>query len=426
MNINNVKFLTIFITLIVFQITIKAQAVNNYYREIVYKKNIRTVLFHQKGNQLSNPNIRLNSEERVVLSFDDLNNDPIDYYYTITHCNKNWRESNLMKSEYISGFNENPITEYDYSFNTLVPYVHYSLELPNDDINITKSGNYVVRIYSDSSLEDIVLCKRFTIYEPQTTIEYRYKRPLGGNNYQTAQELNLEINTRMMDINDPYSQIYVTVLQNNDWNTARMYNRPDQVRDNVIIYNDHDSMVFKGGNEFRYLDIKNEKYQSERIKRIGMFNDYYIADLHPDKDLLFEPYFYHRDINGKYLVKRDLSPNSNLEADYMFVHFTLDYDRRIVLGKPYLYGALTDWECTGKNMLTWNEDNRNYEITLMLKQGYYNYKYVIKLPDGKIKHNIFSGTHFDTQNIYNVYVYYNDPIYRYDRLVSTRTINTKE
>ena len=421
----NKPILTLIIST-VFLLTAKSQQVNTICTENVSVKNIRTVLFYQKGNELSMPNIQLDSDEKLVLKFDDLDNEVKDYYYSITHCTKDWKKSDLNTSFYSTGFNDNQIVDYEYSFNTLVPYVNYTLELPNDDMSILKSGNYIVDIYTKDNGNQIKITKRFTVYEPLTKVKVKCTRLLDASMYNSGQELYLEIDENPMYITNPYSQLFVSVLQNGDWNNRIDLDKPDFLRDGKVIYNNSEKIVFDAGNEFRYVDLKNEKYNSERIKNTTIINDYYFTMLHDDLDMLFEPYFYSRDINGKYLVKRDTYDNSHVEADYVFVHFTLNYNKQITLGKPYLYGALTNWDCNGNNQMKWNPEIEKYELTIMLKQGYYNYKYVTKLPNDVIKQSIFSGSHYETQNLYNVYIYLTDLSYNYDRLICTSVVNSNK
>ena len=66
--------------------------------------NIKTILLHKKENNLSLPIINLNSEEKLKLSFDDLNYESSVLYITIEHYDAMWNKSNLMQSEYINGF----------------------------------------------------------------------------------------------------------------------------------------------------------------------------------------------------------------------------------------------------------------------------------------------------------------------------------
>ena len=109
------------------------------FENYIYKDNIKTAILHKEGWQLSSPVIELNSNEKIKLSFDDLDADSKNYYYTIIHCNANWEPSDIRDSEYIEGFIENQITDYKFSFNTMQNYTHYNLIIPNEDLNIRNS-----------------------------------------------------------------------------------------------------------------------------------------------------------------------------------------------------------------------------------------------------------------------------------------------
>ena len=80
--------------------------------------------------------INLASNDKLLISFDDLNGDRKNYAYTIIHCNSDWTESDLMTSEYIDGFTEEHISNYKFSFNTIQKYTHYQFEFPTKNLNI--------------------------------------------------------------------------------------------------------------------------------------------------------------------------------------------------------------------------------------------------------------------------------------------------
>ena len=106
---------------------------------------IKTISFKtSQENYLTNlPIIKLG--ETFTLDFDVLNNEEADYYYTIDQLNFDWSKSQLIKSEYLRGFDNIKIQNYKTSFNTYQIYSHYKLEIPNQDVRITKSGNLHMR-----------------------------------------------------------------------------------------------------------------------------------------------------------------------------------------------------------------------------------------------------------------------------------------
>jgi hypothetical protein len=132
----------------------------------IYSDNIHTVLLQRPGIDLTAPIIELNSEQQLTLRFDDWSNNIEDYVYTFIHCDADWTPSSLLQMDYIEGFNEVYINNYSFSFNTTVPYVNYEFSFPNDDLELTRSGNYIVVVFDANNRERILLTQRFMISEP--------------------------------------------------------------------------------------------------------------------------------------------------------------------------------------------------------------------------------------------------------------------
>ncbi|MDG1477161.1 MAG: DUF5103 domain-containing protein, partial [Vicingaceae bacterium] len=88
------------------------------YDDYTYDDSIKTVLLYNMRNEMSYPIMSLNGNEQIKLSFDDLRRENSIYNYTIIHCNANWEPSNLEKSQYIEGFFEDELFDFDYSNNT--------------------------------------------------------------------------------------------------------------------------------------------------------------------------------------------------------------------------------------------------------------------------------------------------------------------
>lgn len=110
------------------------------YEDYIYKSSIKTALLHIDGLLISQPILQLNQATQMRLSFDDVVEEVEDYYYTIIQCNFDWTpNTNLQEMEYIEGFSGERIRDYEFSYNTLVDYVHYELLLPNEDFSWTKS-----------------------------------------------------------------------------------------------------------------------------------------------------------------------------------------------------------------------------------------------------------------------------------------------
>ncbi len=110
---------------------------------------IKTVQCYPVGKPFAEPVIELGSGQQLIFSFDDLSQEQNSYTYKIVHCDPDWNPSGLSPFNYLSGFFSNPLEDYEYSYNTQVEYTHFSLLIPNDEIGIKISGNYILQVFNE-------------------------------------------------------------------------------------------------------------------------------------------------------------------------------------------------------------------------------------------------------------------------------------
>ena len=394
------------------------------YKNETFNRQIKTVLCHNTIDELSLPIINLNSAEQLLISFDDLDTDIKDYYFTIIHCKSDWTASDLMQSEYIDGFTDEPITNYEFSFNTLQKYSHYSFNFPTEELKPLLSGNYVFKIYEQGG--ETIAFKRFMVLETMLTIKAEVRRATLVDDRKTKHEIDFIIKHPNITIADPFSDIKVTIKQNNRGDNAITDLKPLFVKNNELIYDYQEDNTFWGNNEFRHFDIKSLRYQSERIKEIIFDSTYHHVYLFNDRKRPFDRYSIEPDINGKFLIKSQEGWKSSIEADYAFVHFTLPVDH-ISYGELYVIGEFTNWQLEASNKLKYNADKMQYEASIYLKQGYYNYHYALKdTSTNRVDVSFIEGTHYQTRNDYYIYVYYRAVGDRYDRFVGFLKTSSKE
>jgi hypothetical protein len=391
----------------------------------VYKESIKSVLLYRAGWELSYPVIELNSAEQVNLSFDDLSDDIKNYSYSLVHCDENWYPSVIQQDEYMEGFNSNQIYDYALSSNTNVSYVHYNLNIPNEDVRLKLSGNYVIKIIEDNNDEKVVMTKRFAITESAVSVDAEIIRPITPPYMDTGHEIIFSVLYGQLDIVDPFNEILVRVCQNNRWDLTLNDIKPLMVRNGIIEYTDHTRNILPGGNEYRQFEIKSLKYQSEFVKNIQFVNPYYHVELVPDQPRQKNVYFFNEDLNGRYFIDIQGSGKKNTDADYVYVHFSLNLDLPLTGGQVYVFGALTNWAIGNSSVMEYNPDRKAYECTLLLKQGFYNYEYVFVSDRTKVIDPFdFEGSHYEAENDYVIYIYYRPTSSRYDRLVGYQIVNS--
>jgi len=397
---------------------------NITYKNESFNQNIKTVLCHKKEEELSLSIINLYGNDKLLVSFDDLDGDIKNYNFTVIHCNSDWTESDLMQSEYINGFTNIPITDYEFCFNTIQKYTHYKFEFPTIDMKPILSGNYVFKIFKDNG--DIIAYKRFMVLDTKLNINANVRRATLAKYRNTKHEIDFTIKHPNLVIADPFTDIKVHIKQNNKEDNAITDLIPQFVRNNELIYDYDDINTFWGNNEFRNFDFKSIRYQSERIKYIDLDSTHNHIYLFNDKKRSFDLYSIEKDINGKFLVKSQEGWDSSIEADYAFIHFTLPIDE-IEYGELYVLGEFSDWQLKENFKLIYNEKEKKYEANIYLKQGYYNYHYALyDTTKNYIDVSFIEGTHYETRNDYYIYVYHRTVGDRYDKFVGFLKTSSKE
>lgn len=421
------RFIIVFFFFAVF--TGNAQVNKFYYENAVYREYIKSVQMYRAGFDLSHPILNLNEDAYLLFKFDDLSEEERNYYYTVIHCDANWNESFISQIEYINGFTENPLLDYKLSFNTTFNYANYQVTIPNDNMKLSFSGNYVLVVYEDNDKEKVVITQRFYVVEPKVGIEGTVKRatfdPFQGSN----QEIDFVITHDNVKIENPQRDVKVVLMQNGRWDNAIRNLKPLFIRQNRLEYDYQKENVFPAGNEFRYFDNRSNRFNGENIVSTEFHRPYYHKTIVKDEVRSNKDFFLYKDMNGKYTIESQDKEvrDPDTECDYTFVHFTLPLPSILLGGSVNVFGALTGWNANKSNEMTWNFNTSAYELTLLLKQGYYNYQYVY-VPQGATSadHTNIEGSFWETENDYLLFVYYSDFSARYDRLVGFRLFNSTQ
>lgn len=373
----------------------------------------------REGYELSNPVLELNENARLVLKFDDLSGEIKNYWYTILHCDADWNESFLNQNEYLEGFPENRLDDYAKSFNTTFNFVNYFLALPNNRVGFKVSGNYILLVYEDNNKEKLVLSRRFYVVDPKVRIEGNAHRATTDAFQGENHEVDFTIFHENLRINNPRSEVKTVIIQNNRWDNAIRNLKPLFIQPGRLVYDYSRENVFKAGNEFRYFDTRNYRVNGEGVESTSFHRPYYHVTLFPSEVRSNKRFFRYREMNGKYVIEsQERVRNFDIECDYQFVHFSLPLDAPLMGGTINVFGALSNWNANKSNEMTWNFENSRYELTLLLKQGYYNYM-LVYVPQGSAvaDHTNLEGSFWETENEYQIFVYFREMSSRYDRLV---------
>lgn len=384
-----------------------------------YRESIKTVLLYKAGFELSPPIIQLNTDERLLLSFDDLDLTYKNYRYTLVHCDAFWNPSEIQQIEYLDGFYEDNINDYKYSYNTTTKYINYVLVFPTDYLKIKKSGNYILKVFLNSPDDkNVVLTRRFMVYEPRVTVNCKADKAMDLNKRYSHQQVDFKIIAPNYNITEVYRDLHVFVMQNGRWDNIIQNIRPRMITGSEYDFTMQRELSFPGGNEFRYLDMKTLKYPTDRMKSIEYLADGYHVYVITDKSRSQGSYLSESDINGRRLISVNQARDPYTEADYAWVHFLLPYFPVLAEGSLYVSGTFSDWQYTPVSKMTYNFDLKAYEAKIFLKQGYYNYAYTFLENRSKVGDVTFiEGSHWETENEYAILVYHRIQGEYYDRLI---------
>jgi hypothetical protein len=290
-------------------------------------------------------------------------------------------------------------------------------------MRLTKSGNYLLIVYENDDPEQVVITRRFMVYEDFVTPGIAPKRATLTQNMDTHQEINFTINHGGYTIPDPQKDLKVAVLQNQRWDNAITNLKPQFIGNGILTYNFDEENNFPGGNEFRFFDVKNLQSLTMNVRRYVM-DSLWEAILVPMKPRFEEKYSVQPDINGNYVIRRTGSSNPEIEADYCWVDFYLSSEIPFREGNIYVFGALSDWKIRPEFLLTYDYKLKAYTGKVLLKQGYYDFKFVVAR-DGERRadETFIEGSHWETENDYTVLVYHREIGIRYDRLIGYNTVN---
>lgn len=369
------------------------------------------------GNDYFPPIITLNGEDKIKISFDELNEERSYLRYSVVHCNADWQPSDLLESEYVSGFNYADITDYKFSMGTLCHYVHYSFTLPNDEINFLVSGNYLVKVYYDDDPDNILLQARFYVSENAVSVGTSVTSRTDIDYNNKHQQVSFVIDTKDYHIRNMYNDIKAFVSQNSRIDNEVMVDRPLMVSGKKITYDHNKNLIFEAGNEFRRMETVAQHGISMNVERMTFHHPFYHAQLFTDYIRDNEPYIYDRTQMGRFTIRSSEANDSDNGAEYIMTHFTLDTGGQFSNGDIYLNGEFTNNLFTPTTLMKYDPSTGLYTTNLLLKQGAYNYQYLFVPHNNTQGYSSIEGNKYQTVNEYLVRVYHRDPSARYDRLI---------
>ncbi|NOT73666.1 MAG: DUF5103 domain-containing protein [Cyclobacteriaceae bacterium] len=369
----------------------------------IYEQQIKSVQCYLNTNTPGSyllPAVASIGRQNLMLEFDDLAENRNNYYIRLIHCNFDWSKSTLMDLDFMRDYNEQIINDYAFSLNTHVPYVHYRMPIPP----VKLPGNYVVIIYRDGDKKDLILSRRISIFEPRFDLAQDETISGLGNIRNTNQPLNFVINYGRTEVINPMGSIHVVVRQNQRWDNAKVDVKPSFLREDKsqmeFRFFDVDK-TFEGGNEFRFVDFRSLLYPGQNTMKLDKARKPYDLFVNPDMPRGSQSYTQYPDMNGNFDPdNKDYQQEPWISGNYLYVNFGLKSPQ--LKGNVYVIGAFNGWARNDENRMQYKDGF--YTSRMLLKQGFYNYQYFVDSSDKNP--NQVEGNYFQTENVYEVFVYY--------------------
>lgn len=383
----------------------------------IFSPDIRSLTVNIEGDRLAPPVLTLGGNDRLVVGFDVMGDERLYLRYSIDHCDADWSRGELVDTEVFDGFNYADIEDYAFSRATTAHYIHYSITLPNRDFEFRISGNYLLRVYPEDDPDSTLLQVRFMVQEGAVSVGGTVTSRTDIDYNDAHQQLSLGIDTRNARIRDVNTDLRVVVTQNGRHDNSVVLTHPTRLMGSTVIYEHIPALIFPAGNEYRRMETVNNLYPGMGVDHIEYHAPWYHHILNLDKPRAYREYQYDSTQHGRYFIREYNSENSDVEADYSLVLFSLDLSK-IPDADVYLDGDFMMRRFDSASRMDYNPSTGRYEKLLPLKQGAYNYQYLV-VPDGSStgSSSYIEGDHYQTVNEYLVYVYYRAPGDRYDRLL---------
>ncbi|HXA01038.1 MAG TPA: DUF5103 domain-containing protein [Cytophagaceae bacterium] len=399
--------------------------------DYIYEPQVKTALlypftYNNDSNDIYSPPmlrpaiIPIAQTNQLILEFDEMGNYPQSYYAKILNCNADWTVSSLSSVQYVNEFNEYFISDRKSSFNTRLPYIHYKFVVPR----VKQSGNYMVIVYRNFNDKDLILSKRFMVYDNQIDIlpQVKFSTVLDTRNFN--QQVDFAISYAKYDIFNPLQNLKVSVRQNYRYATAINNLKPVFIKEDEkrLEYFTYDlTNNFQGGNEFRIFDIRSAMFAGFNVAKVRRDSAKAEEYLRVDRNRRNDGYALTIDKNGRFYIQLYETGGTDIDPDYVYVNMYLRSDKTD--GKVYAFGAFTDWKLKDDFEMSYDETNKYYTCRALLKQGYYNYRYVY-VPPGttKIDETYFEGTYNLTENEYDIVAYYRPVGARSDLIIGYKYV----
>lgn len=389
-------------------------------RHEIKDSRLHTLQVKVNDDPLAPPVLHLGKTDHIEISFDEFSHEYHRYIYKVEQCNADWTlNDELFESDYLNGFNGEPIDDFEKSFNTTFLYTHYWLTIPNEYVSLKLSGNYLLTIYNDEGDEPIpVITVCFYVVEDGVSIDATVSSNTDIDYNKSHQQVTMSIRYGTIKVINPRRELHTAVMQNRRRDNCVVNAEPNIITNTKIEFTHCRELIFEAGNEYHKFEILDLHVPTLNVDRLQWFDPYYHATLLEDKPA--KNYISTEDQNGAFVIRTYGDIDNDITSDYVFTHFTFK-SPQIAGGDIYLNGAWTYNRFTPDLRMTYNRQTEAYEAVALLKQGYYNFNYLFVHDNEDVGTTApTDGNFYETENEYIILVYHRPVGGRYDKLVGYR------
>ncbi|GAA4354936.1 DUF5103 domain-containing protein [Hymenobacter saemangeumensis] len=393
------------------------------YQDYVYDPSVKSVQCYVatgvNTEVFQPPVVPLGQSQAITLEFDVLGGQSQRLLAKLVHCDVDWQPSVLTDMQFLSEINEFLITDYRTGVGGKTPYFHYRMRAPG----VKLSGNYLLVVQTSAGVP--LVSRRLLVYENRVQVSLKPGIVVGGQERYTMQQLDFAVGYGGVQLVNPAAEVKVVLRQNFRWDNAKYNLRPTFVRDadrrlEYQYFNFENA--FPGLSEYRFFDTRSIQAAGLSVQSINTRTAPTAVTLVPETPRGTLAYNQYQDANGQRVFESREFGDGRTNADYANVTFQLRTPQPAP-GPVYVLGALSDWQLKDEFKLAYDEAQGLYTGTALLKQGYYNYSFAVGQGAGKAPNEVyFEGSHQQTENQYDLLVYYRPPGTRADLLIGYQAV----
>ena len=394
-------------------------------RHQILSPSIKTLQVVVNQQWTSMPILQLHSTDVLHVGFDELSHNYHRFTYRVEHCEPDWTPTEgIFESDWLEGFNNLVIEDYENSLNTTVPYTHYQFQIPNDQLQLKLSGNYRIHVIDEDNDEEEVLVAEFRVAESLMNVGIGVTANTDIDHNESHQQLSLTLNYNNTRVDNPSEQIQTFVLQNGREDDMRVNVKPTHVMPQGLRWEHSRQLIFDGGNEFHKFEMLDVSHPTMGLAHVAWDEQERQYHAFP---FLCEPkrnYLYDEDADGAFYIRNSDNVENDRISDYLYVHYKLRPVRNYGDSRVFIDG-LWATEPAATYDMTYDPSDQSYNAVVLQKQGYYNYQVRITDAEGQTRLLPEEGSFYQTENRYQVLVYYKPNGARIWRLVAFTDIVRK-